>query len=113
MVCSNNACAASCTDGATNCGGSCVNTLSDPDHCGGCFIACTGGKQCTGGGCGCPSGTTDCSGQCTATSFDRNNCGGCGIKCPTGSACRSGSCTPVVTDAGPPDVNIPDTGRRD
>jgi stigma-specific protein Stig1 len=40
-----------CTDGEKSCGGSCVDTGSDPDHCGSCDHACSDGAACVGGSC--------------------------------------------------------------
>jgi hypothetical protein len=37
--------------GVAQCGGSCVSTESDPDHCGGCDKACATGEACEGGVC--------------------------------------------------------------
>lgn len=37
------------------CGGVCVDTTSDPDHCGACDAACTvGGQWCISSSCSCP-----------------------------------------------------------
>jgi hypothetical protein len=38
----------------TECGTECVNTDTDPDHCGGCFMACTPAADCDAPDCLCP-----------------------------------------------------------
>ncbi len=65
------------------CNGVCVDTSSDPKHCGGCGINCNG-KTC-------------CSSTCTDTSVDVNNCGSCGTSCSgrpntTGGTCMQSTC---------------------
>jgi hypothetical protein len=37
----------------TECGGECVDTSSDPDHCGGCDDACQSGAECEASDCVC------------------------------------------------------------
>lgn len=51
---------ASCPDGETACGSQCIDTLSDPSHCGGCGQACGTGELCMEGVCGCPDGLDVC-----------------------------------------------------
>jgi len=81
----------------TNCGGTCVNTGTDPNNCGACGATCFGGT-CSGGACACPVGTpTNCGGTCTdVNGDDRNNCGGCGT---AGYAC-SGYCSSGICSNG-------------
>jgi hypothetical protein len=104
-----------------NCSGSCVNTQTDPNNCGGCGIPCaeSGGTagcingQCCANPCEplasdlqavccpdgyectngscCPAGQAFCGGTCTDTSSDPNNCGSCGNRCPAGLSSCSGS----------------------
>ena len=45
------ACAPACASGQTNCGGVCVNTQTDTDHCGACNNACKGKMICVAGNC--------------------------------------------------------------
>ncbi len=40
-----------CTGPEIECGGSCVDPDSDPQHCGGCDVVCTAGEVCSGGTC--------------------------------------------------------------
>jgi hypothetical protein len=86
----------------TSCGGICVNTGTDINHCGGCGVVCpppVGGEAtCISGVCGCdcgPGGTV-CAGTCTNTDTDPKNCGRCGVLCPDplgGAAlCTAGTC---------------------
>ncbi len=90
------------------CGGACVDTDSDPSHCGGCANACNlpnAMAGCTKGACTvaqCTGGFTDCNGDpkdgCEAdTMNDSANCGGCGMACPLGPnaatvVCGGGKC---------------------
>jgi len=51
-----------CAAGQTSCGGACVDTDTDPAHCGRCGQACAPGGSCAGGACmggvGCPPAPT-------------------------------------------------------
>jgi hypothetical protein len=86
----------------TCCGETCTDIQSDPANCGGCGsnYACSGGRVCSAGQCGCPTGQTDCGGTCTDTRTDRNNCGGCsapgsspqGMVCSSEQVCSGGTC---------------------
>ena len=50
--CEGGSCVASeCQEGLTQCDGVCVNTQSDPGHCGGCGEACDPGQTCDAGEC--------------------------------------------------------------
>ena len=107
-----------CPPGLRECSGVCVDTSSDPAHCGSCFNACPAGQSCTGFlGCSCPSGTMERSGICTNTSSDPAHCGYCSNACRGGESCRGGTCVstnqvPAIpttepgSSAGPP----PDSG---
>lgn len=82
-----------CADGLTKCGGTCVDTDTEWQHCGECDQPCYEGT-CVDGICEyieeCFEGTY-CNGICTDTYYDPNNCGGCGFVCPSG-ICDSGFC---------------------
>jgi hypothetical protein len=91
----------------TTCGSSCVDTATDPRHCGRCDNACPTAMNavasCTGGTCGltCASGFGDCDTNlgtgCEVTlGSSAEHCGRCGNACtapPNAIAtCASGTC---------------------
>lgn len=98
----------SCPAGLTDCGGSCVDLLSDTFHCGDCDVFCDNiiGPICVNGVCtgepnlprlGCSAGMTDCGGICVDIMNDRGHCGACGKRCGTTTmgrqlACMDGLC---------------------
>jgi hypothetical protein len=113
-VCSNGACTSACAAGWTDCDGNkqtngCeVNTLTDPDNCGGCGVVCSsngmGARTCNNGVCNgtCAAGFADCDGNKQANGCETNvggdaqNCGACGKVCsgqnvPT-PTCGGGVC---------------------
>lgn len=61
------------------CGKLCVDSLSDPQHCGGCGKACGSGQAC-------------CGGTCASLRNDWHNCGSCGHTCPNQESCIEGLC---------------------
>lgn len=81
--------------------GNCVDTMTDPNNCGGCSTKCVspsnGIAECSGGVCvrTCPGGTVDCSGDCVDTTRDVLNCGACGITCA--GPCVASTCTPALS----------------
>ena len=90
------ACSGECiapTNAAT-CGGTCVNTKTNIQHCGGCGNACgSGGLYCGGGECKCIEQNLDnCDGKCLNLQTDEQNCGSCGNACRGGERCEQGSC---------------------
>jgi hypothetical protein len=77
----------------TTCGGTaCVDTTTDPAHCGGCGAACPTGASCAGGTCECAANTTVCAGSCVDLQSDAVHCGDCGEACPAGTVCNAGTC---------------------
>ncbi len=103
------------------CGASCFDLETDPDNCGGCFLACPGDRRsinpqqgifsdpdpahgrpvCDKGICDyrCSPNWGDCDGNIgngceTDLRIDPSNCGGCGIRCTgvEGQACIDGVC---------------------
>lgn len=90
-----------CPPGETACGLDCVDTQSDPDHCGDCNNACTDDQVCSEGVCAdsCASGLTDCGGACVDTDTNPDHCGACDSPCPSGATCAGGMCDcPTGTD---------------
>ena len=84
-----------CGPGATLCGAVCVNTSTNPQHCGKCDAACKSGQVCTAGKCAltCRAALTDCAGACVNLQADHANCGKCGAACGPGQLCGAGKCT--------------------
>ena len=80
---------------STLCGAACIDTRSDPNHCGGCDTPCGAGMVCAASSCVCPSGAHDCGGTCVSNASP-NSCGMSCATCPTppnGSAtCDGTSC---------------------
>jgi hypothetical protein len=96
-----------CDAGLTWCAGVCVDTTSDPSHCGGCDVPCASGPHaaaaCAGSACGlaCEAGWGDCDGEATDgcevdLTAALEDCGACGNGCAApahGAArCTAGSC---------------------
>ena len=79
-----------CPAGGT-CGGDCVNTQTDPRHCGGCDQPCNSGEVCTAGGCCAPSAE-----GCNGTDDDCDGVVdegfGTAVGCGFAQACVSGAC---------------------
>jgi hypothetical protein len=93
------ACASACSGSEMLCGSSCVDTVTDPQHCGSCTNVCQDTvphsvASCAGSTCGftCNSGYSTCSGACVDEQTDDNNCGGCTHACSGGTSCSGGSC---------------------
>ncbi len=83
-----------CDAGQARCGEGCVQTQSDPLHCGGCGLACADDHACIAGGCvlQCEGDQTPCDGTCVDTRTDARHCGGCGEVCGEGFVCVTGRC---------------------
>lgn len=83
-----------CTPPAVDCGGTCIDTASNPLHCGACGATCLSGEVCSAGMCGttCASGVTACDGACVDTVIDPLHCGACGNACEASELCVSGTC---------------------
>jgi hypothetical protein len=109
-VCSNGTCAVSCQAGLVDCGGKCVDPLTDRAFCGAsgsCTGAqagaiCAAGDVCSGGTCAvtCAAGLVDCGGKCIDPLTDRSFCGAsntctgpeAGATCAAGFVCDAGAC---------------------
>jgi hypothetical protein len=90
-----------CPCGLTDCGGgACVDTSSDPNHCGGCQGApLLHNAFCHGGVPTCLPGLQLCAGSCIDFNSNPDHCGSCnatpcnqGEKCENG-VCGTGACT--------------------
>jgi len=99
-----------CTGGLTDCAGTCVDLVTNPDNCGACATVCEAAEFCAAGACTseCPGGTTECSRACVDTQSDPNHCGGCDVVCGAGRACDAGSCAcaPGFTACGAECVDV-------
>ncbi|MCC6527693.1 MAG: hypothetical protein IT373_33920 [Polyangiaceae bacterium] len=84
--------APTCSAPAELCGGACVDTASDPAHCGDCATACVGDQQCVQGACVLQCGAlTPCGVDCIDTWSDPTHCGTCTNVCP-GAPNASATC---------------------
>lgn len=88
-----------CVPPKRNCGGICVHTRFDLNHCGECGRRCKRiwNGYCWRGHCQngvCDSGCTGCpcNGTCVDLHKDINHCGTCGNACTDGRVCISASC---------------------
>ena len=74
----NNVCG--CSSGETCCSGTCTDTDTDPNNCGGCGTVCSNGET-------CQSGT--CVQNCTSVGGTCNNANDCcsNMDCPSGNCC--------------------------
>jgi DNA-binding beta-propeller fold protein YncE len=85
----------SCPQSEVLCGGRCVNTDQEPEHCGGCGKDCRLGV-CTNGNCNCAGGALgSCGGNCVDLSRHNAHCGGCGNACAAGQGCLRSLCRPL------------------
>lgn len=90
--------ACGCDGGLTFCGAACVDTQTDPNHCGSCSVICpigkSGAQKCADGACECGEGEVFADGSCVNIAEDRNHCGAVGNKCYYGTRCVAGKCSP-------------------
>jgi len=97
---------AECSPGETMCDGECVDTSTDPGHCGACGNSCGIDEVCSDGTCAasCTDPFVDCDGACVDLTSDPAHCGACGNACPDGTdehtmgACEDSVCTIVCED---------------
>ena len=86
-----------CNPGYGNCdlnhANGCEAKLDTDQNCMNCGVACTSGKVCVAGGCGCPDGKTDCLTACADVQSDPAHCGLCGNACDVGQVCAQGQCS--------------------
>jgi hypothetical protein len=90
-----------CEAGQQACDGECIDTRSNPDHCGGCETACRTGSICAAGACKpCPSPQLGCNGRCIDPKKDAEYCGASadcredrsGAICADSEVCSDGAC---------------------
>jgi formylglycine-generating enzyme required for sulfatase activity len=77
-----------------SCNGRCVDTLTDPENCGGCDVVCDPRSEtCEAGACALREGFGRCGGGVINLETDRENCGGCDVVCdPRSETCEAGAC---------------------
>ena len=78
------------------CETACVDTRIDPNHCGGCNLACGTGFVCKDSACVCPAAESICDDRCVDTANDPSHCGTCGNACGTTEVCQDGGCVPCT-----------------
>ena len=83
-----------CETGRADCGGSCVDVLSDPLHCGGCDGACDAGSVCVDGACT----TWDCrSAPCPGLAYCDLGSGTCIPGCAFDDQCAASEACSVAS----------------
>jgi hypothetical protein len=92
-------------DRLQECGGECVDTSTNLDHCGACNKTCTGEEVCEAGSCleGC-NDLTQCGGRCVDTTSNDQHCGDCNSSCEGCSSCSEGDCAPDDDNCNPCEV---------
>ena len=86
-----------CTSGTCSCpaprmcGGRCVNTDIDPEHCGSCGNVCGLGDRCAGGSCCTPS-TEVCNAMDDDCDGNVDEGGSIALGCGAGESCAAGAC---------------------
>lgn len=77
------------------CDNVCVDTQSDPAHCGACDAACSSAEVCLFGACstgGCPGAFLECSQACVDPTSSDVHCGSCDVACPGDRTCVDSTC---------------------
>ncbi len=105
------------------CGGACISTLTDPDHCGSCGTTCGEEEACFSGQCvdTCGAGLEMCDRRCVDLDSDADHCGQCNNSCGDQQGCSLGECVESMAFerddefclAGGPAVVIEDPTRGD
>jgi hypothetical protein len=106
-------CTATCSGSLEDCSGSCVNTGTDAEHCGGCEQPCeipNATARCRSSTCEidtCEAGWGDCNlmvgDGCEARLDTPANCGSCGAACDPAHAtesCGGGTCAILTCETG-------------
>ena len=82
--------------GLATCDGRCVDTASDPAHCGACETAC-GDAVCRASECVEACGDlVDCDGACVDLATSAAHCGRCDVACEPGELCEESECVVPV-----------------
>jgi hypothetical protein len=98
----------------TCCGGLCVDTQTNPEHCGGCGIRCGPHASCVDGRCRCNSNRGNCNASDPGFGYDDDgcetdlltslaHCGACRATCRRDNAtatCATGTCQIAMCNAG-------------
>jgi hypothetical protein len=92
-----------CREGAcrpcVDCGGICVETDSDPQHCGGCNMPVGANQECVNGQPVCAGqGFEQCGDECVSTETSLQHCGGCNRPCA--ASCLAGTCVELASMEG-------------
>lgn len=86
-----------CAPEETLCDRTCVDLLTDLEHCGDCGVEIPVGGQCIEGSPACPNlEDAVCDGVCIDISVSNQNCGACDEQVPFGASCEGGE--PVCPD---------------
>lgn len=98
-ICTAGECVPLCLPGYADCDGELANGCevdleSDPLHCGGCGLGCSGDQLCDEGVCVCPEGFMLCTDRCVDGLNDAEHCGACANACDPGEHCSEGHCCP-------------------
>lgn len=83
------------SSGLSTCAGACVDSQSDPAHCGACGTVCSQAKPfCQAGQCVsmCSGNLTACGSACVNLGNAAANCGACGAACPASAVCANARC---------------------
>ena len=73
------------------CGDECIDTGSDPSHCGDCFVSCPRGTVCDGGACANPGDCRRDDVECTGFSYCDATTGDCLRGCDQDEQCAGGN----------------------
>lgn len=119
QVCSDGVCETRCAEGLIDCGGACVDPMTDRGFCGAADTCegaaageiCTDEQVCSGGTCqtNCTGGTLLCDGRCADPKFDPSYCGAtadcagenAGAVCEDDEVCDGGECR---SECGPDNI---------
>ncbi len=81
-----------CVEGKLFCTNACVDTQTDPKHCGQCDNVCEAVEVCQRGICSCADSKRLCGGVCVDIQTSAQHCGECDAACSSGQSCAGGLC---------------------